>query len=125
MKRFNGVCLVTQNVPIMREFYRKVLQVDVEGDDVFASLATPGAEFLLFSEDGMEEMAPGAMSGAGRGSYTLDFEVENVDREYQRLLQLKVSIVKPPESYPWGRRSVWFRDPDNNIVNFYMKVEGE
>ena len=31
-------------------------------------------------------------------------------------------IVKPPTTQPWGRRSVWFRDPDGNIVNFYADV---
>jgi predicted ester cyclase len=31
-----------------------------------------------------------------------------------------VPVVKPPETYPWGRRSAWFRDPDGNIINFYM-----
>ncbi|HKW35048.1 MAG TPA: nuclear transport factor 2 family protein [Candidatus Acidoferrum sp.] len=28
--------------------------------------------------------------------------------------------VKPPTTQPWGTRSVYFRDPDGNLVNFFM-----
>ena len=32
-------------------------------------------------------------------------------------------IVKALTTQKWGRKSVWFRDPDGNIVNFYMDAE--
>ncbi|MGW0828878.1 VOC family protein [Streptomyces prunicolor] len=35
---------------------------------------------------------------------------------------LSVEILKPPTTQPWGRRSVWLRDPDGNIVNLYQEV---
>jgi catechol 2,3-dioxygenase-like lactoylglutathione lyase family enzyme len=70
----------------------------------------------------MEEMAPGSMQGAGYGSFTIGFEVEDVDEEYERLKTLGVRFVKLPATYPWGARSVWFRDPDGNIVDFYSHV---
>jgi uncharacterized glyoxalase superfamily protein PhnB len=71
----------------------------------------------------MERMAPHSLVGAGHGGYTLEIEVENVDVEYQRLLELHAQIVKPPTTQPWGLRSVWFRDPDGNLINFYARVE--
>ncbi|MGC9394020.1 MAG: VOC family protein [Anaerolineae bacterium] len=55
-------------------------------------------------------------------SAVLEFEVEDGDEEYVRLLALNVPIVKPPTTQPWGLRSVWFRDPDGNIVNFFAAV---
>ncbi len=70
----------------------------------------------------MEQMVPGSMQGAGAGTAVLEFEVADVDQEYARLLGLNVPIVKPPTTQPWGLRSVWFRDPDGNIVNFFAAV---
>ena len=67
-------------------------------------------------------MAHGCLKGAGYGSYTIEFEVEDVDQEFERLQAMNVEIVKPPTTQSWGRRSVWFRDPDRNIVNFYASV---
>jgi catechol 2,3-dioxygenase-like lactoylglutathione lyase family enzyme len=122
MSRFNGICIITQDVRRLRDFYRDVLQAEAEGDDVFIAFSTEGGELSLFTEQGMEQMAPGSMKAAGHGSYTLEFEVEDVDREYERLAKMNIPIVKPPTTQPWGRRSVWFRDPDGNIVNFYAKV---
>jgi len=122
VKRFNSICIITRDVPKLRNFYGDVLQVDFEGNDDFTVFSTEGARLCLFTIQGMEQMAPGAMAGAGYGGCALEFEVENVDREFERLIKLNIPIVKPPTTKPWGLRSVWFRDPDGNIINFYVRV---
>ena len=124
MRRFVGICIITRDVPRLRDFYREALQVEPEGEDVFAAFSTEGCQLSLFHEEGMEQMAPGSMVGAGRGACTLDFEVEDVDEEYGRLVAMGIPIVKPPTTQPWGLRSVWFRDPDGNIVNLFADVTG-
>jgi catechol 2,3-dioxygenase-like lactoylglutathione lyase family enzyme len=121
--RFNGICLVTGDVPRLRSFYAAILEVAAEGDDTFTMLATQGAAVSIFTEEGMERMASGSMQDSGCGRYTLEFEVEDVDREFERLKALDVIFVKPPTTQTWGRRSVWFRDPDGNIINFFASVD--
>jgi len=120
--RFHGICLVTQDVARLRDFYRSVLQVDAEGDDTFTTLSTRGAALTIFSEEGMERMAPDSMQNSGCGRYTLEFEVADVDQEFERLTSIQVVFVKLPTTQAWGRRSVWFRDPDGNIINFFASV---
>jgi catechol 2,3-dioxygenase-like lactoylglutathione lyase family enzyme len=122
MRRFNGICIITRDVRRLCDFYRDVLEAEPEGDETFASFTSLGAVLAFYSELGMETLAPGSTQGAGRGAYTMEFEVQDVDREYERLTRLGVTIVKPPATHPWGRRSVWFRDPDGNIVNFSAPV---
>ena len=120
--RFNGICLVTKDIPRLRDFYAAVLQVTADGDDTFTGFATQGAALSIFTEEGMERMAPGSMQNSGCGRYTLEFEVQDVDMEYERLKAMDITIVKPPTTQTWGRRSVWFRDPDGNLINFFAKV---
>lgn len=122
MRRFTGICLITADVPRLTAFYRLVLEIDPEGDDVHAAFATPGAELAIYSIEGTETMAPGATRGMGTGGFTLGFQVEDVDAEHARLQALGLLMVKPPATYPWGARSVWFRDPDGNLVNFYARA---
>jgi catechol 2,3-dioxygenase-like lactoylglutathione lyase family enzyme len=117
--KFTGICLITNNVPGLADFYTKVLGVKAEGDDVHVDLNTEGAGISIFSVDGMESMAPLSMQGAGYGSFTMAFEVKDVDAEYERLRVLGVEFVKLPAAHPWGSRSFWFRDPDGNIVDFF------
>lgn len=120
--RFSGICLVTKDVSKLSDFYKIVLQAEADGDDTFTMITTQGAELSIYSEEGMEQMAPGSMQNSGRGKYTLEFEVEDVDKEYERLKITNIIFVKLPTTQPWGRRSVWFRDPDGNIINFFAKV---
>jgi catechol 2,3-dioxygenase-like lactoylglutathione lyase family enzyme len=40
--KFVGICLVTNSVPMLTDFYTKVLGVKAEGDDVHAELSTEG-----------------------------------------------------------------------------------
>ncbi len=121
---FKGVCLITKNVPALKEFYMRILGAEAVGDDTHVDLMMQGSGMSIFSVNGMEEMAPGSMKGAGYGSFTLSFKVDDVDAEYERLKTMGVEFVKLPQTHPWGWRSVWFRDPDGNIVNFACPVEG-
>lgn len=120
--RVNGICIVTDDVARMRSFYGAALRAEAEGDDTFTAFRTEGAALSLFSTAGMERMAPGSTAGSGVGRYTIEIEVEDVDDELDRLADLGCPVVKPPTTQPWGRRSVWVRDPDGNIVNFYANV---
>jgi catechol 2,3-dioxygenase-like lactoylglutathione lyase family enzyme len=85
-------------------------------------VSVPGAMLSFFSPQGMESMAPGSMSTAGSGGFTLEFEVTDVDKRHEELQARGVEILKPPTTQGWGRRSVWLRDPDGNIVNLYQKA---
>jgi uncharacterized glyoxalase superfamily protein PhnB len=119
MKKLTGICLITQNVPALADFYSQVLDVAAEGNDMHSELHTEGAGIAIFSLDEMERMAPGSMQGCGHGSITLMVEVSDVDGEYHRLNALGVEFVMLPTTHPWGARSFWFRDPDGNIIDFY------
>lgn len=115
---FIGICLITKDVMSLTKFYCKVLNAEFEGDLLHSDIKTHGANISIFSVDGMEDMAPNSMDGVGHGSITISFKVDNVDQEYERVKQLGVEFVKPPQTHPWGSRSFWFRDLDGNIINF-------
>lgn len=125
MKPFNSVCIVTRNVARLREFYQAVLEIPAQGDETFTWFSTPRADLSIYSLDGMEHMAAGSAQGTGYGGCVLEFGVEDVDAEYQRLLSLGAPIVKPPTTQPWGIRSVWFRDPEGNLINFNAPVPAQ
>lgn len=107
----------------LRDFYKEVLQVETEEDNDFVRLLIDGGNFDIFSKQGMENMSPGSTIGMGYGGYTIEIEVNDVDKEYERLKEKDISFIKLPLTYPWGRRSFWFRDPDGNIVNFYSDIQ--
>jgi hypothetical protein len=48
-----------------------------------------------------------------------------VDSEYQKVKKLVTEFVQEPTTMPWGNRSLLFRDPDGNLVNFFTPVSAE
>lgn len=117
-----SICIVTEHVERLRAFYEKVLQITPQGGGDFVTFPTAKGALSLFSLEGMERMAPDSMRGAGYGGCVIEFEVEDLDNEYERLKSLDLEWVKPPTTQEWGLRSAWFRDPEGNIVNFYAQA---
>ncbi len=125
MKAFNSVCLISPDVAGLRAFYARVLGTEARGDETFSYFETRGAGLSIYAAEQMTTMAPEYALLAPKGESSLEFEVEDVDREYARLLELGVPVLKPPTTQPWGIRSLWFRDPAGNIVNFLAPVGQE
>lgn len=117
---FMNTCLITSDVQKLSDFYAQVLLTEPRrsGDD-YVEFHTPTAVLALFSAKAQERYIPGsAIPGPNRSSI-LEFRVADVDREYVRLQGLVTRWVKGPTTQPWGTRSIYFRDPDGNLVNFF------
>jgi uncharacterized glyoxalase superfamily protein PhnB len=47
---------------------------------------------------------------------------DDVDAVHQNLAGFVEDFVNEPTTMPWGNRSLLFRDPDGNLVNFFTPV---
>lgn len=121
--RFNGICIITDDYEEMVNFYKRLLQVNVKDEGVITIFKTKGGKFSICNTSVMNSMTPGCMKSAGNGSYTIEFEVEDVDQTYETIKELGVTVVKELSTQTWGRRSVWIRDPQGNIINIFHKVK--
>jgi len=115
-----NACLITKDVARLVDFYSRVLQISAKlsGND-YAEFHTGATVLAVFSADAQEKYIPGSAQAASNKSAILEFEVANVDQEYSRLKGVVKDWVKPPTTQPWGTRSLYFRDPDGNLVDFY------
>jgi catechol 2,3-dioxygenase-like lactoylglutathione lyase family enzyme len=104
----------------MVEFYEPVLGLKAKwsGED-YAEFHTGVGVLALFSSAAQEKYIPHATEPGKNRSAILEFRVTDVDQEYTRLQPMVKTWVKPPTTQPWGTRSVYFRDPDGNLVDFY------
>ncbi len=116
-------CIITENIEGLRKFYKDVLQIEpqVYGDS-YVEFPTECGTLSLFSLASHDELAPGSARSGSNQSLELEFLVADVDEEFERLQELKIEWVKPPTTQPWGNRSIYFRDPDGNLINFYTRV---
>jgi uncharacterized glyoxalase superfamily protein PhnB len=118
-----NTCLITADVKRLVEFYEPVLQRKAQwsGPD-YAEFATGAGTLAIFSANAQEKYIPGSADAAKNRSVIIEFKVVDVDAEHRRLQSLVKVWVKPPTTQPWGTRSIYFRDPDGNLVDFYSLV---
>ena len=105
------VCLLTNNVLRMAEFYKTVLNTtsDCE-DEIHQEILIKGAALTIYND--------GKKKNNTCQNICIAFTVENVDNEYERLKKLGVEIIDPPITRPWGARNMHFCDPDGNHIYF-------
>jgi hypothetical protein len=117
-----NTCLITKNVKDLVRSYSSILKRDAQmsGED-YAEFHTDIGVLAIFSEAAQERYIHGSAAAESNRSVILQFRVADVDREYRRLQDVVKVWVKPPMTQPWGTRSICFRDPDGNLVDFYSR----
>jgi catechol 2,3-dioxygenase-like lactoylglutathione lyase family enzyme len=119
-----NTCLITNDVARLVEFYHRVLLIPpkTSGAD-YAEFPTGVGVLAIFSAKAQEKYIPSSAESASNKSAILEFKVDDVDKEYARLKSLVKTWVKPPTNQPWGTRSIYFRDPDGNLVDFFAVIK--
>jgi uncharacterized glyoxalase superfamily protein PhnB len=122
--RLVNTCLITNNVKRLVEFYEPILllKARISGEG-YAEFPSDAGVLAIFSAEAQEKYISGSTEAATNRSVILEFRVSDVDREYRRLQSLVKMWVKPPTTQPWGTRSIYFRDPDGNLVDFYAPIK--
>jgi len=115
--------IVTRDVFALTEFYREITGLTPKVfSDAYVEFSISGGGLAISSEETMEQHGAAAVHGQSNHSVVFDFQVEDVDSEYARLVDRIKHFVMEPRSQPWGNRSMLFRDPDGNLINFFAPL---
>jgi uncharacterized glyoxalase superfamily protein PhnB len=115
-----STCLISADVRRLVEFYEPILnrKANWSGED-YAEFPTRAGVLAIFSAAAQEKYIPSSAEPTTNRSVILEFKVADVDAEYRRLQSLVKTWVKPATTQPWGTRSIYLRDLDGNLVDFY------
>jgi catechol 2,3-dioxygenase-like lactoylglutathione lyase family enzyme len=127
MPRLTYSCVLTRDVKRLGAFYSTVLQLQArQPRATYMEFDTPPGILGIWSLDEYEQLTGiSTARGPAGGSVMLEFQVDDVDAEYLRLADLKqptIDVVMQPTTLAWGNRSIYFRDPDGNLINFFTPV---
>ncbi|WDF56018.1 VOC family protein [Mucilaginibacter sp. KACC 22063] len=120
-----SIRIITADVEKLLKFYEQITGLTaVRYTEDFAELQTPSATLAIGSTKTLQLFGGSHVAEAGLNrTAIIEFLVANVDSEYKRLEDvIAASIVQQPTTMPWGNRSLLFRDPDGNLVNFFTPV---
>jgi predicted enzyme related to lactoylglutathione lyase len=121
--KFISTRIITADVDRLVAFYEKVTGVTaVWGSELFAEIPTPIGTLAIGSEETVSLFGAGSAEPAANRSAILEFIVDDVDSEYDRLRDRVGEVVAEPTTMPWGNRALLLRDPDGNLVNLFTPV---
>lgn len=125
---FVSTRIITADVKRLVDFYETAtgIKLTLYTED-FAELVTEAGTLAIGSTRTLRLFGGDHVaSPAANRTAIIEFRVADVDEEYRRLAEsLGEALVQAPTTMPWGNRSLLFRDPDGNLVNFFMPVTAE
>ncbi|MEV8047224.1 VOC family protein [Streptomyces griseoluteus] len=123
---FISIRIITSDVARLVEFYERATGAQATwANEDFAELKTAGATLAIGSTRTVALFAPGSGRPADSNGLIIEFLVDDVDSTYNNLTAFVTDFVNEPTTMPWGNRSLLFRDPDGNLVNFFTPVTPE
>jgi catechol 2,3-dioxygenase-like lactoylglutathione lyase family enzyme len=121
-----SIRIITDDLDRLVGFYERITGVTaVRYQPVFAELAMPSFTLAIGHSQTTPLFGEDSAHAADNHSVIIEFRVDDVDGEYDRLAAIVDEWVQKPTTMPWGNRSILFRDPDGNLVNFFTPVTQE
>ena len=118
-----SIRMITDDLDRVIQFYEQVTGVEaVRYTPVFAELIMPSFTLAIGHTQTTQLFGEGSARPADNHTIIIEFRVGDVNSEYERLKPLVSDWVQEPTTMPWGNRSILFRDPDGNLVNFFTPV---
>jgi catechol 2,3-dioxygenase-like lactoylglutathione lyase family enzyme len=123
---FASIRVITDDLERVVRFYEQITGVQaVRHTPVFAELKLPSCTLAIGHTQTTQLFGEDSARPADNRTVIIEFRVDDVDNEYTRLVPLVDDWVQEPTTMPWGNRSILFRDPDGNLVNFFTPVTEE
>jgi predicted enzyme related to lactoylglutathione lyase len=125
---FASIRIITADIQGLIGFYEKITDLTfIRYTEDFAELRTPSIVLAIGSTRTLQLFGGAHLATPQTNrSLILEFKVDDVDAEFGRLKEhLGDDMVQTPTTMPWGNRSMLFRDPDGNLVNFFTPVTAE
>ena len=115
MKGIRHIALRVRDVERSVEFYTRVLKMTVEWrPDAFNAYLTSGSDNLA-----LHQVESAGAADCHSPLDHLGFLVsrpEEVDEWAQQLSSIGVELAQEPKTHRDGARSIYFRDPDGNVI---------
>ena len=124
---FVSIRIITADIKRLARFYEQITGISVTMyTEEFGELKTAACTLAMGSTRTLQLFGGDVARPAENHTVIIEFRVNDVDAEYRKLVELiGLSLVQEPTTMPWGNRSLLFRDPDGNLINFFTPITAE
>lgn len=123
IRSLDYVILLCDDLTKMKEFYERLFAFQVEEDVpdrmVFYRV---GTLFLGLRKRGRAYDGPSGPVAAASMQISFRVPPADVDLAYETLIDLGADVIEPPTNQDWPHRTLFFRDPEHNIIEVYADI---
>lgn len=107
--RLGEISLLTNDVVKLADFYKALIEIDNEShDETHQTIIADETQLTIYND--------GSLKNNNNQNICIAFTVEDIEYEYQKVLDLGAEIIEKPTKRPWGTVNMSFYDPDRNVV---------
>lgn len=118
--------IISPEIKRLVQFYENVTDLSATWyTEDFAEINTANSTLAIGSTRTMSLFGTDLKQTGNNNSVIIEFQVENVDEQYAKIKDFLSNIIQEPTTMPWGNRSLMFRDPDGNLLNFFTPVTAD
>lgn len=107
--KIGEVSLLTNDVRRLAAFYKQLFAIENGSEDeTHQFLITEGTTLTIYND--------GSIKNNQNQNICLAFTVDDIEKEYKKVLDMGARIIEGPTKRPWGAINMSFFDPDNNMI---------
>ncbi|WP_170415443.1 VOC family protein [Ruegeria atlantica] len=123
IRSLDYVILLCDDLAKMKAFYERLFEFQIEEyvpeRMIFFRV---GVLFLGLRKRGRVYDGPSVPSSSA--SIQISFRVPpgDVDLAHEKLVEYGIDVIEPPTNQDWTHRTLFFRDPENNIIEIFADI---
>ncbi len=114
--------LLVDDLDTMKQFYRELFPFEIVGESDTGLTFRPGNTLLSLRKRTRGYDGRGPRLDAPGVQLAFRVSPEEVDSCYEQLVARGVKIAEPPTDQPRGHRTVYFLDPEHNLLEIYAEI---
>ena len=126
IRNIDYVVLLCEDIARARKFYLDVMKLRIERETPRWVSFHVGSGLLCLRPrtlEGIFQDGPGGVPGSASVQLAFRVSPPEIDECQAELLAKGVELMGPPRDIPsWRHRALFFRDPEDNVIEIYAEV---
>lgn len=122
LTQLNYVIVLCDDLERMKAFYRMLFAFPIDSESETGLTFRAGSVLLSLRKRTRDYDGAGVRADLPGVQIAFLVSPAEVDLSYRQLLEMGVTIVDPPTDQPRGHRTVYFTDPEGNLLEIYAEI---